>query len=199
MKSAYDSDLVAKADLNRPQGVVLRGQFTEVLRSHKGKLKGIVLRTAEQEYGIKLPKYLRPMLVRELAPGAFVQVWAYQEDEKWRGINVMPLSEAEVRAHQATLSTLPAPVVKAENDIPQQLLCVQVCTKGKCFKQGGRQILRALEGEVASHPDLQNVSIQGVGCMKACKKGPNIRLSGSQKVINGVTPNSALAVLSQNT
>lgn len=205
MKPTSDIDIVANANLKRPQGQVLKGQFVEVLRSPKGKLKGIVLRTADQTYDIKLPKYLRPVLVRELAPHAFVQVWAYPDEERWRGINIMPLEDCEAIALRETWADLEPltsqatePAIASEPVAPAKKMCVQVCRKGKCYKQGGKDILQALQAEVADNPDLQHVSVEGVGCMKACKKGPNLKLSHSKKVISGVTPENAVSLITQN-
>lgn len=204
MKTTQDINIVADADLRRPRGEVLKGQFVEVLRSEKGKLKGIVLRTADNTYDIKLPKYLRPVLVRELAPHAFVQVWAYPDENRWRGINIMPLEECEAIAlreifhHDETSVTSSPPIEKSSDKTePTSKMCVQVCRKGKCFKQGGRRILETLQAEVAENADLQHISVEGVGCMKACKKGPNLKLSNSKKVISGVTPETALSLITQ--
>ncbi|MEM8546350.1 MAG: (2Fe-2S) ferredoxin domain-containing protein [Cyanobacteria bacterium P01_H01_bin.119] len=199
-----NAERIAKAQFQRPTGVVLKGQFTEVLRSPKGKVKGIQLRTATQTYAIKLPKYLRPMLVRELTPLTFVEVWAYPDEQKWRGINVAPLPDREASALQAAWQAQGiAPAIASESaeksaaDSPLPSLCVQVCRKGKCFKRGSREIMRSLEAAIAADSQLQNVSVVGVGCMKACKKGPNIKLSNSSKVIGGVTPDNILALVQQ--
>jgi hypothetical protein len=204
MKSSQETNIVADADLKRHHGEVLKGQFVEVLRSGKGKLKGIVLRTADQTYEVKLPKYLRPVLVRELAPHAFVKVWAYPDDGRWRGINITPLEEPEAIALRDRLShsepaasTALAEKTKKPASQPKQM-CVQVCRKGKCFKQGGKQILETLQSEVAANPDLQHISVEGVGCMKACKQGPNVKLSTSKKVISGVTPKTVLDLVIRN-
>lgn len=203
MKSSQQTHAIADADLKRHHGEVLKGQFVDVLRSNKGKLKGIVLRTADQTYDVKLPKYLRPVLVRELAPHAFVKVWAYPDDGRWRGINIMPLEEPEAIALRDVLShqtvtdaavTVPPPKTVRQ---PQQM-CVQVCRKGTCAKRGGKQLLDALRSEVATNPDLQHVSVEGVGCMKACKKGPNIKLSNSKKVITGISAEKALDLIGRN-
>jgi (2Fe-2S) ferredoxin len=214
MKRTPDLDRIASAQLQRPQGVVLKGQFTDVLRSPKGKIKGVCLQTETATYAIKLPKYLRPVLVRELTPGDFVQVWAYCEAERWRGINILPLAEPEQIALQASWqSRNPEPSSATLNvgtaaatpessaqpsASPAKPLCVQVCRKGKCFKQGGRQIMQSLENEIAADPSLQHVSVEGVGCLKACKKGPNLKLSNSKKVISGVTPENAIALVAKH-
>lgn len=155
-----------------PRGQVLKGQYAGVYRSDKGKIKGLQLRSGETDYTIKLPKYLRPMLVRELAPGEFIQVWAYPEDDRWRAVNILPLPEGEAVALRQQWGAL-APPAKAQ---PPTRLCLEVCTKGKCFKQGGRHLYNALQGAVEGNPDLAHVSLKATGCMKACQQGPNLRL-----------------------
>ncbi|MGF1458616.1 MAG: (2Fe-2S) ferredoxin domain-containing protein [Leptolyngbyaceae cyanobacterium] len=201
MNLSHDIERVAQANVQRSQGIVLKGQFSDVLRSPKGKIKGIYLHTGEQVLAIKLPKYLRPVLVRELAPKAFVQVWAYREENQWRGINILPLSDPETLALQASWPGIgasePAVPAATSSQSPSPQLRVQVCRKGKCFKQGGCQILRSLETAIATDPNLQHVAVEGVGCMKACKKGPNLKLSNSPKVFSGLTPEKAIAVVSQ--
>lgn len=187
-----------------PQGQVLRGQYTGPMRSAKGKLKGLILHAAEGEVAVKLPKYLRPMLVRELQPGAWVQVWAYRDDDRWRGLNLIPWPETEVPqalkdalAEAATVArkavetngkTCPKPAATKP-------ACIQVCRKGKCFRQGGQHILQALQGEVEGNPDLRHITVEGTGCMGACKQGPNLRVMPQKKMHSRVTPDRAIALL----
>ncbi len=215
------------------QGRVLRGRYAAPLRSAKGKIKGLILCTAEGEVAVKLPKYLRPMLVRELQSGAWVQVWAYREDDRWRGMNLMPWPDTEVP--QALREALTQPATIAEQDVvgkhvaalpslaqiqdglpvqESQLstkhgstkpsskqsvatkpACIQVCRKGKCFRQGGQHILQALQSEVEANPDLQHITVEGTGCMGACKQGPNLRVMPQKKMHSRVTPDRAIALL----
>ncbi len=185
----------------KPQGQVLRGQYLEPLRSSKGKIKGLVLNTPTGVLPVKLPKYLRPMLARELMPGEWVQVWAFPEDDCWQGINVIPWPEhevpPEVRAALANPAALPA--APAQSSLGRALgaspVCIQVCRKGKCFKQGSHQIWSALQAEVETNPDLQHVTIEATGCMKACKQGPNLRVLPQGKLHSQVTPGRALGLL----
>jgi hypothetical protein len=161
-------------------GQVLKGQYAGAYRSHKGKIKGLLLQVGPDEYTIKLPKYLRPMLVRDLAPGEFVQVWAYAEDDRWRAINILSLPDCEAEVLRRQWSDL-APVAQQALSRPKRV-CIEVCTKGKCYKQGGRQIHDALQAAIDSNPDLDHVAVKGTGCMKACKHGPNLRLPNGRMV-----------------
>lgn len=181
-----------------PQGRVLKGQYVGAYRSSKGKLKGLFLRVGDGDYTVKLPKYLRPMLVRELAPKTFIQVWAYPDEDIWRAINILPLPEAEIQNLPQATNQDQAVVDQPQSQPSDQAkVCIQVCRKGTCFKQGGKAIWLLLQAEVEANPDLQHVSIQATGCMKACKKGPNVRVMPSGKVISHVGKNTALTVLSK--
>ncbi|MEL6321167.1 MAG: (2Fe-2S) ferredoxin domain-containing protein [Cyanobacteria bacterium J06626_14] len=194
MTSTCEAISAAREDA-RPQGRVLKGKYVGAFRSEKGKLKGLRLQSGGEEYAIKLPKYLRPMLVRELMPETFIQVWAYPDKDVWRAINILPLSEAEIldlpREPEACTHQ-PTPSIT-----PTAKTCIQVCRKGKCFKQGSREIYNALQAEVEANPGLQHIAIEAVGCMKACKQGPNLRVLPSSKVINRVSSNKALTILSE--
>jgi hypothetical protein len=175
-----------------PAGQVLKGQYSGAYRSDKGKIKGLLLQAGKAEFTVKLPKYLRPMLVRELAPGDFVQVWAYPEGNRWRAINVLPLPQCEaetLRQQWGDLAPAPEPIQAS----PKRM-CVEVCTKGKCYKQGGHQIYNALQEAVDRDPALAHVAIKGTGCMKACKQGPNLRLPNG-RMLHGASPAEALARL----
>lgn len=220
------------APVSSAQKQVLRGRYTEPLRSAKGKIKGLILRAAEGELAIKLPKYLRPMLVRELQPGAWVQVWAERDDDRWRGLNLIPWPEVEVP--QVLKDALAQPAVAAAQDVGKNTAvlpsvmrmrdglpvqdcrlstqpgsttpsstqpaapkkaCIQVCRKGKCFRQGGQHILQALQSEVEANPDLQHITVEGTGCMGACKQGPNLRVMPQKKMHSRVTPDRAISLL----
>lgn len=170
---------------------ILRGQFVDVLRSNKGKLKGLQLRSGDQDYQIKLAKYLRPMLVRELTLGMGVQVWAHFDGEVWRGFNVIPLAEA-----QPALSHQPQPFVSPQL-VKAAAVRIKVCGKGKCFKRGSKSLLKLLQSEVEANPNLQHVSIETSGCMKACKHGPNLQVLPHKKCLNQVDEATALSLLSE--
>lgn len=179
---------------NRPQGSVLKGQYVGPFRSEKGKLKGLLLQSGSEQYTVKLPKYLRPILVRELEPEDFIQVWAYPDEGIWRGVNVLPLPESEAKELQPIRVSQAEPPLRESISSPQ--VCLQVCRKGKCYKQGSQKIWQILQAEVEANPNLSHVSIEATGCMKACKQGPNLRLPNS-RVLHHVSADSALTVLSK--
>ncbi|MEO1095302.1 MAG: (2Fe-2S) ferredoxin domain-containing protein [Cyanobacteria bacterium J06638_28] len=190
------SEVFAASQLSssRPQGCVLKGRYVGPFRSEKGKLKGLLLQSEQAQHAVKLPKYLRPILVRELVPEDFIQVWAYPDEGIWRGINVLPLPADEAKQLPPMVVTHDRPQPKISASKPQ--VCLQVCRKGKCYKQGSQKIWQRLQAEVASNANLSHVSIEATGCMKACKQGPNIRLSNG-KILHRVSTDAALATLAK--
>jgi (2Fe-2S) ferredoxin len=173
----------------RPQ--VLEGRYLGELKSPKGKLKGLRLQTARQEYSIKLPKHLVSVLVHELEPGSPVRVWVSPKENAWLALNLVPLSPKTLVAKPPSLSS-PTP---ARTDKPQR---VQVCRKGSCCKRGSHEVYQAMEDAIATNPNLSNVQLEPSGCLKECKRGPCIRLAASGKVFTRVTPDNAPAILAEH-
>lgn len=200
MTVSYKSSLAAENSQSQvpegqiPKGQVLRGQYIGVFRSDKGKLKGLWLRFGHQDHAVKLPKYLRPMLVSELVPEAFVQVWAYPSEGGWRAINILPLAEAEVVALRERSDSLPQTDV-GPHAMPRTRF--EICGKGKCCKRGSQSIWRSLQAALEANPDLKHISLAMTGCMKTCASGPNLRVCSTGQTLHHVTLETALAALSE--
>jgi (2Fe-2S) ferredoxin len=184
------------ATLERPtkapvSGSLLQGKYLQPWRSPKGKLKGLLLQTPAETVVVKLPKYLRPMLVRELVPETWLQVQAERQGDRWEAINVLPVPAAEVPTLAAALAAAPAiaavtnPTEAAQAKSTANLR-LQVCQKGKCCKQGSRELTRWLQTEAAQNPAWSHVEIEPTGCLKACKQGPNIRVSPGKDLVHYV-------------
>lgn len=175
---------------------VLKGQYVKPFRSQKGKLKGIFLAGGQEQFCVYLPKYLRPALVRDIVLGDWIQVQAYPEQGVFHGIDILPLPETEQNRLQRTSCSLPQPPSEQPAQ-PKAQLCLQVCCKGKCFKQGSRAILQTLQTAIDTDPGLKHISIQATGCMKACKQGPNLQVMPEGRQLHHASPSQALAFLSQ--
>jgi hypothetical protein len=182
-------------------GQILKGQYLRPWRSKKGKLKGLELFSGEQTYRLKLPKYLRPMLTWELQPECFLKVLAYPDDGIWRAMHLFPLPADEALALQTQWQNLPprsapepAATAKTKADKARSV-CIQVCRKGKCYKQGGQHIWQALQSAVEADAGLDHVTIKATGCMKACKKAPNVRVLPKGKLLSRVSSDEVLNIL----
>lgn len=199
MTQIFDERSALTGESTRPRGRVLKGQYVGAFRSRKGKLKGLRLQTDAGEFAVKLPKYLRPMLVSDLTPGAFLQIWVYPDEDSWRGINIFPLPEIEARSLQLRLQALTAqPLPEGAKPTPKPSAVLRVCCKGTCSKRGSREVLHSLQAAVAQNPDLQNVSVKATGCLKACKRGPNLEILPEGRILSHATPQIALSILSEH-
>lgn len=190
------SELAAKADPDvvaprQPQ--VLEGQWVGELRSDKGKLKGIRLLTSRGEMSIKLPKYLRPMLVRSLQPGSFLRVWVSPKKGTWEALNLIPLLPGMDISDWQPPSLTPAPA--GADPVQPAPACLQICRKGSCYKHGSSEVYRAAEAAIAAEPELSHVHLEATGCLKACKQGPAVRLAGTGQVLTRMTPQKVIALL----
>lgn len=74
---------------------ILSGVFTGFWPSAKGKLKYIRIHDGAQEYPVKLPKYLRAGLLRELQPGMAVKVAVRWHAGGWQATDILIFAPAE--------------------------------------------------------------------------------------------------------
>lgn len=180
----------------------LEGQFVGFAAEEGYKLKLIRVLTATGEYRVKVPKELRSLLYRSLAPGMQVQVSGYQKFDPTKGSlklkanHVVPVGVASSAANPAidpfsagTAAFMPAsvqpiasaPVAPVTSDLTpdhrpsrNKPATILVCQKSDCCKRGGNAVTRALQTELANRGLTEQVTIRGTGCMKQCKAGPNL-------------------------
>jgi NADH:ubiquinone oxidoreductase subunit E len=181
-------EMAMKAAEISPPVQVLEGRYIGELKSPKGKFKGLRLQTARQEYSIRLPKHLVPVLIHELEPGSPARVWVIPKKEAWVALNLVPLSPKALAAE-------PLSTAQPRPEKPQR---VQVCSRGSCCKRGSREVYQAMEDAIATNPSLSNIRLESSGCLKECKKGPCIRLASTGKVFTRVTPENAPAILTEH-
>ncbi|XGV97012.1 MAG: (2Fe-2S) ferredoxin domain-containing protein [Leptolyngbya sp. BL-A-14] len=133
-----------------------------------GRPKWLQLLTANGEHTVKLAKDVRASIGADLVPGAWIQVWGEQKLGR-------ELGDASFKAYKVKVAApgkpeeLPTP---AESR-PTTSGKILVCQKSDCMKRGGKAVCHALEAAL-SNRQLKDVKIQGTGCMKHCKAGPNI-------------------------
>ncbi|APB33882.1 hypothetical protein GlitD10_1559 [Gloeomargarita lithophora Alchichica-D10] len=149
---------------------ILTGTFVGFWPTGKGKLKFIRLRDGEQEHQVKLPKYMRAGLMRELVVGMGVKVAVRWHDHSWQATDIILFPGVEL---------LVSPPALAKSMAATQPACrVEVCQKGNCRQQGGGELLQELGEMIRAQGWEEWVFLAGSGCQKACKQGPNVRING---------------------
>lgn len=168
----------------------LEGRFLGFAAEDGYKLKILRLSVLSAEYRVKIPKELRPLLYRTLAPGEWVQVAGYQKVDPYKGTvklkatRILPVAPHRVSESSSVSAPAPHTVTQPPVTQPAQLnqssrsrtkpTAILVCQKSDCCKRGASAIVKALQTELADRGLAEQVTICGTGCMKQCKAGPNL-------------------------
>lgn len=161
---------------------MLQGRFLG-LRPKKGKPKWMRLKTDQGKVKIKLPKSMRGWIAKELEKDMPVQVWAKSKKDTYKAVQVIPNSVKNA------IASPPLPPEPKSHTI-------KVCMKGSCRKRGSGEVCRALESARDSHPEASSIRIEKTGCLKCCKKGPNICILPEKKLLHKVESEQAAEILS---
>jgi (2Fe-2S) ferredoxin len=175
--------------------VLIQGRYlgfvtTPECLQNKHRCKHIRLISAHGEQLIKIPKFLRIPFQQEVELGSEVRLWGYLKKGRFKAVMAVPL------VPRGFISLVPSELaaVKPCYVEPESLLTdvapaspkaapikVQVCQKGSCRKRGSQAVAQALKTSIADMPDAKNIEIESVGCLGACKQGPNLRVLPSKK------------------
>lgn len=168
------------------------------------------------EYLVKLCKELRTSLSLVLTPGLRVKVAGEKQHNLKNG-------KIKLKAYSLKLSDSenPAqPQVHTKNTPVATLTCdrkmhspttshtalhpaktktkILVCQKSDCQKRGGAAVCKALENALNSRGLAQQVTVQGTGCLKQCKAGPNIVVMPDKTRYSRIKPAEIPAILDKH-
>ncbi|MDF0555530.1 (2Fe-2S) ferredoxin domain-containing protein [Kamptonema sp. UHCC 0994] len=86
----------------------------------------------------------------------------------------------------------------ATANCPQAKAKILVCQKSDCQKRGGRAVCQALENALSDRGLKDQVTIQGTGCLKQCKAGPNIVLMPDKTRYSRIEPAEIPAIIEKH-
>ena len=150
------------------------------------------------EYSILLSKSLRRMVYRYLEPQDWVRVVGTQALNQrsglmeWRATEISKLSLDQVEQLKRKM------VLPRAAAAPKQTR-VLICQQADCRQQGSSAVSQAMQNSIhrtdAVRAELgrSEIVIQATGCMKRCKAGPNVVISG--KVHTRVTPEQGRSLI----
>ncbi|MFS8909908.1 (2Fe-2S) ferredoxin domain-containing protein [Synechococcus sp. H60.3] len=169
------------------------GQFLGFLPDKDGKLKYLRWQAGAEVFAGKIPKPLRSELYRSLKPGDRVQIAGEREvnllkgREKWVLYRVVPV--------QAGIPATSPPKAAPESEEKRKGV-VLVCQKSDCCRRGALEVIQALQAHLAAYPET--IRVQGVGCLKDCKRGPNVVFLPDKARYSGVSPQGIPALLERH-
>ncbi|MGF1480899.1 MAG: (2Fe-2S) ferredoxin domain-containing protein [Cyanophyceae cyanobacterium] len=179
-----------KSDFN------LIGQFRGFV-TKDDKIKYLKLATADKEYRIKLSKEIRQNLYLAVYPGCCLQVSGKSQQERKGKVKLkadtFQVSELASSPQASSASVPQPPLVK-----PKPKASVLVCQKSSCWKRGGKEVCQALAESLSDRHLTDEVRIKLTGCLKRCKKGPNVVMMPNKAVYSKVQPAQVPALVEEH-
>jgi len=158
-------------------GFELQGNFAGFFRDVFGRRR-MALRVAGDEIYLKVPKALRRELDGALVRGQEIVVMGRDSSEDGRGARVV--TQVRIAGNAACISCP-----------------IRVCAKKNCWRNGGKELWKALQAEIAAGGLAETVKLKAVDCLDHCKKGPNAECGGHD--FHHCTPGQAREILAQFT
>jgi (2Fe-2S) ferredoxin len=149
----------------------LEGEFLGVCAIDGYKLKYLRLRTAERDVIIKVPKHLRAELVYKLAIGDYLRCVGIQKDWKLKASTIEKVERVESFADRGFVGAMEPTFTSLTNESKVKIL---ICQKSHCRDNGGKEVYSALVEQLNRYDLNDSVTLQSTGCLKCCKKAPNL-------------------------
>ncbi|MEL6468187.1 MAG: (2Fe-2S) ferredoxin domain-containing protein [Cyanobacteria bacterium J06623_4] len=195
---------------------VLQGKYLEQVTSPKGNLKALKIETSEGIQTIHLPKALREIAQQELVLGDTLRVWSTakgnDKEKEPCALQLIPLnpkaslpvptdtaSKTDTQKDEKVRSPKKSELKKSKQKKAKKQMTVQLCQKKNCCKKGGTKLWQTFEQVAQSNSSDQPVfTLEAVGCLGGCKRGPNLRvLPGNTKHYH-VQPKDVQALLKKH-
>ncbi len=143
-----------------PSTFELQGEFLGFFRDFFGKRR-LVLRIEGEEIFLKIPKALRHELEEVLHREQSIVVTGSESEEASRGRDGRVVLQVRIAGESACV-TCP----------------IRVCAKKNCWRNGGKELYRALEQKIEEAGLGGTVKLKAVDCLDHCKHGPNAQIGG---------------------
>ncbi|MBR8830282.1 MAG: hypothetical protein N5P05_003375 [Chroococcopsis gigantea SAG 12.99] len=156
----------------------LVGQFLGLVIKDGHKVKSVRLNVDNREYWIKIDKSIRETIPFNLAPGTDLEIAGSQKIDPRTGMIKYKADRLKVITHGDILEKKPR----------SDKACVLICQKSDCWKKGGQSLCRVLEDSLQEQGLSDRVQIKLTGCLKQCKRGPNVVIMPDKTRYSQVNP-----------
>ncbi len=148
------------------------GQLIGFIIKDGVKIKYLRLTVSGLEYWVKMPKEMRNTLDQAIQPGRWLAI---------SGMRQLCLKTGKIKFVADEINLLPDSTCENPENLQQPSPKTQkpkasilVCKKSSCAKRGGLEIYKAIQENLEAHGLENDVKVKLVGCVKECKKGPNV-------------------------
>ncbi|MEG3439810.1 (2Fe-2S) ferredoxin domain-containing protein [Pannus brasiliensis CCIBt3594] len=157
------------------------GQFLGFVLKDGYKIKYLRIIVDGREYWFKPEKELRDRLSLNIPIHTSLQVTGESRVcEKTGKLKLKVTGIENLSAGESRVPEEPKPKPKQAT--------VLVCQKSDCWKNGGATVCRMLEEGLQEKGLADTVHIKRTGCLKQCKRGPNVVVMPDKKHYSNVDP-----------
>ncbi len=157
------------------------------------KIKYLKVVTGDRPYWIKVSKQIRDRLDRNLVVGCHVEITGKEKQRLKTGKSKFKAEEVKIAAHRAEaklahLKQKSVSLTPIFDRTKKSTAKVLVCQKSNCWKRGGKEICQQLETAFCDRGLDNLVQIKKTGCLKKCKKAPNVVMMPDKTAYSNVNP-----------
>ncbi|ELS03773.1 ferredoxin [Xenococcus sp. PCC 7305] len=162
------------------------GKLEDLVIKSDRSIKHLQLSTKKEEYSVKVAKELRHRLNDQLKPGCWLKVTGMRKYEIHKGQVKYKAYKVELLPKKSLSNFASDGLVTSNNTKPKAK--VLFCSKSTCWKKGGKSACRMLQTELENRGIADQVQVKTVGCLKQCKKAPNIVVMPDKARYQRVSP-----------
>lgn len=148
----------------------LTGELKGFIYKEGYKLKYLRLGLADTEYWIKVKKEQRQELESLYKEG--VQLKVTGEGGICPKTGKLKLKADLIELVNTDIPLAPVSFTAAEK--PSKTPSILICQKSTCWRQGGADVYAELTEKLAKQGLSEQVKVKTTGCLKKCKRGPNL-------------------------
>ena len=179
----------------------LKGKLVTVVFKKYNQVKYLKVATEQQAYWIKVAKSIREDIASIVSPEAELIVRGTKKLKfktgtvKYEADYVELVTSSKNDTSQVTISDSAnvSSQEKTENKEKAKAK-VLVCQKSSCWKKGGKEVCQVLENICRD----RSIQVKTTGCLKQCKKGPNLVMLPDKARYSRVKPQQIPALVEKH-
>ncbi|MBD2576909.1 (2Fe-2S) ferredoxin domain-containing protein [Oscillatoria sp. FACHB-1406] len=174
------------------------GQLLDFIVQDKFKVKYLRVVLSGREHWVKLSKQARKTLDSALVPGCWLEIVGRKKICKKTGQSQLKADFVQ-RIPAPSAPETPACVPQARSvkaETPKTKILV--CKKSDCAKQGGEAVCGAIARYLRDYGLEDSVEVKMTGCLKQCKKGPNLVVMPDKTHYTKIAPREIPALLDKH-
>ncbi|YAI81209.1 MAG: (2Fe-2S) ferredoxin domain-containing protein [cyanobacterium endosymbiont of Rhopalodia sterrenbergii] len=145
----------------------LIGQLESLVMKDGLKIQYLRIRVTSREFWVEIPEELGTYLDTKLSPNIWLEVQGTRETQGRMGMFRLRAETIKI----LTIPQEPCVIILPEKTSKKRIL---VCKETECWERGGRTLCQQIKTKLFDSGLGNQVEIRLTGCLKQCKKGPNV-------------------------